>query len=173
MALKLKDRIDLLVDKMGELIKGIKADIGHTSALETAEKGSVVGAVNELKTRIDNANAGGSAAIDDASAASGTTVYSSQKTVQLVESAKSAVKTEIKAEILGGADAAYDTLKEIGDYIKEDKSGAAAMAEQIGKRLRIDEMQNLTPEQKAAVETTLNLGDTDADFVARFERALQ
>ena len=52
-------------------------------------------------------------------------------------------------------------------------TGAAAMAEQIGKRLRVDEAQQLTTTQKTAVEQTLNLGDTATDFVAAFNQALK
>lgn len=171
--MKLSERINQFIDKVGEVLKGIKGDIGHKSALQTEHKDSLVGAVNELKTRMDNAASGGNAAINDNAPASESTVYSSQKTQQLIDAAKNDVKQEVKTEILDGAEEAYDTLKEVGNYIKEDKSGAAAMAEQIGKRLRIDESQELSPEQKTAVETTLNLGDTDTDFVARFEQALQ
>lgn len=167
--MKLTERINQLVDKIGTILKEIKADIGHKSALKTTDKESVVGAVNELKDRIDAVGAGGNAAIDDTSPASAATVYSSQKTEQLI----AAVKTEVRSEILDGAEAAYDTLKEVGEHIKQDKSGAAAMAQQIAARLRIDEAQILTPEQKTAVESTLNLGNTDADFVARFEQALK
>ncbi|WP_438942662.1 hypothetical protein, partial [Pseudomonas amygdali] len=72
-----------------------------------------------------------------------------------------------------GADAAYDTFKEVAEYIAADKTGAAAMAEQIGKRLRVDEAQQLTTTQKTAVEQTLNLGDTATDFVAAFNQALK
>ncbi|MFV2030497.1 hypothetical protein [Neisseria sp. S1] len=171
--MKLIERINLFIDKVGEVLKAIKGDIGHKSALQTDQKGSLVEAVNELKTRIDSAASGGSVAINDAAPASESTVYSSQKTEQLINSAKNQAKQEVKAEILDGAEEAYDTLKEVGAYIAEDKSGAAAMAEQIGKRLRIDEIQSLSPEQKLAVETTLNLGDTNTDFVARFEQALK
>ncbi|MCS4534230.1 hypothetical protein [Neisseria montereyensis] len=171
--MKLIERINLFIDKTGVVLKGIKGDIGRKSALETDHKDSLVGAVNELKTRIDGSATGGNAGIDDESAASASTVYSSQKTKQLIDEAKAEVTQTVKSEILDGAEEAYDTLKEVGAYITQDKSGAAAMAEQIGKRLRIDESQVLTPEQKAAVEATLNLGDTDTDFVARFEEALK
>jgi len=61
----------------------------------------------------------------------------------------------------------------VAEYIAADKTGAAAMAEQIGKRLRVDEAQQLTTTQKAAVEQTLNLGDTATDFVAAFNQALK
>lgn len=37
-----------------------------------------------------------------------------------------------KDELIGGAPATYDTLKEIADYIAEDKDGAAAMTASIG-----------------------------------------
>ncbi|ATD64122.1 hypothetical protein ACFPVS_08925 [Neisseria weixii] len=166
--MKLIDRINQFIDAAGAAIKGIRTDIGQKTNLQTSDKNSLVGAINELKSMVDNNQAGG-ALIDDVSAASATTVYSSQKTEQLI----AAEGQNIRNQILDGADTAYDTLKEIGDYIKEDKSGAATMAEQIGKRLRIDEAQELTAEQKNAVETTLNLGDTDTDFAARFKAALK
>ncbi|RPD86229.1 hypothetical protein EGK75_07570 [Neisseria weixii] len=167
--MKLIDRINQFIDAAGAAIKGIRADVGQKTNLQTTDKNSLVGAINELKGMVDSNQAAGGALIDDVSAASATTVYSSQKTEQLI----AAEGQNIRNQILDGADTAYDTLKEIGDYIKEDKSGAATMAEQIGKRLRIDEAQELTPEQKTAVETTLNLGDTDTDFAARFKAALK
>ena len=64
-------------------------------------------------------------------------------------------------------------LSEVAKYIEQDKTGATALSEAVAKRLRIDESQVLTQAQKTAVETTLNLGDTDTDFVAKFNQALR
>ena len=135
--------------------------------LQTTERGSVVGAVNELKTRIDNIGSGNSGAAIDDTAPAADKAYSSQKVNSLIDAAK----TSVKSEILDGADAAFDTLSEVAKYIEQDKTGAAALSEAVAKRLRIDESQVLT--QKTALETTLNLGDTDTDFVAKFNQALQ
>lgn len=165
----LRQHIDALVDAIGAKFKEVIGKIGSTDMLQTTERGSVVGAVNELKTRIDNIGSGnGGAAIDD-TAPSADKTYSSQKVDSLIDAAK----TSVKSEILDGADAAYDTLSEVAKYIEQDKTGAAALSEAVAKRLRIDEAQVLTLPQKTAVETTLNLGDTDTDFVAKFNQALQ
>ena len=124
---------------------------------------------NELKTRIDNIGSGNSGAAIDDTAPAADKAYSSQKVDSLIDAAKTAVKSEI----LDGADAAYDTLAEVAKYIEQDKTGATALSEAVAKRLRIDESQVLTQAQKTAVETTLNLGDTDTDFVAKLNQALQ
>lgn len=165
----LRQRIDALVDAIGAKFKEIIKSIGSIDSLQTTERGSVVGAVNELKTRIDGLGGGGSgAAIDDTTPAADKT-YSSQKVNSLINDAKESVKSEI----LGGVDSTYDTLKEVADYIEQDKTGASAMARSIANRLRIDESQVLSSSQKQVVEETLNLGDTNADFVAKFEAALK
>lgn len=158
------ERINLLVDEVGKALKAMRTDIGQKSALKTGEKANLVAAINELA---DRPTGNGGAVVNDSQAA-GDTVYSSEKTEALI----AAAKQEISAEIIGGAGAAYDTLKEVADYIETDKTGAAKMAEQIGKRLRTDEAQVLSHEQKTAVETTLNLGNTDTDFAARFKGVL-
>lgn len=165
----LRQRIDALVDAIGAEFKKVISKIGSTDMLQTTERGSVVGAVNELKTRIDNIGSGNSGAAIDDTAPAADKAYSSQKVDSLIHAAKTAVKSEI----LDGADAAYDTLAEVSKYIEQDKTGATALSEAVAKRLRIDESQVLTQAQKTAVETTLNLGDTDTDFVAKFNQALQ
>lgn len=165
----LRQRIDALVDAIGAEFKKVIGKIGSTDMLQTTERGSVVGAVNELKNRIDNIGSGNSGAAIDDTAPGADKTYSSQKVDSLIDAAKTAVKSEI----LDGADAAYDTLSEVAKYIEQDKTGAAALSEAVAKRLRIDETQVLTQSQKTAVETTLNLGDTDTDFVAKFNQALQ
>lgn len=85
-----------------------------------------------------------------------------------VETIANRVAEEKVNRLIGGAPATFDTLKEIADYIESDKSGASAMAESINKRLRIDEVQTLTQEQKEHVLTTLGL-NTDVDLVAEYK----
>ena len=165
----LRQRIDELADAIGAELKKVIVKIGSIDMLQTTERGSVVGAVNELKKRIDNIGSGNSGAAIDDTAPAADKAYSSQK----VDSLIIAAKTAVKSEILDGADAAYDTLQEVAKYIEQDKTGATALSEAVAKRLRIDESQVLTQAQKTAVETTLNLGDTDTDFVAKFNQALQ
>lgn len=165
----LRQRIEALIDAIGAKFKEMARNTGSADNLQTSEKGSIVGAVNELKVRIDGLSvSAGGAAIDDSASTTDKT-YSSQKINELISSST----TSIKSEILGGVDTSFDTLKEIAAYIEQDKTGATSMAEAISKRLRIDESQTLSSAQKSAVEATLNLGDTDADFVAKFEAALK
>ena len=69
-------------------------------------------------------------------------------------------------------DAALDTFKELSEAMKSDQTALAAMAIQIGNRLKVDEVHNLTSQQLTNVYTSLNLGDPDTDFVALFEAEL-
>ena len=160
----LKENLELFATKVGTTIKGIKTTIGETSTLKTTDK-TVVGSANELFEKIktiETAQASSSSINDTTS--STTSAYSSHKTEQLIAQAK--------ADIMNGATSAMDTFKEVEDAINSNKSVATGLVDAVGKRLRIDEAQILTPTQKTAVEKTLNLGDTSTDFAAVFERAL-
>ena len=160
-------RISLLTDAIAQQFKNIKTNIGATSQLKTDNKSSVVNAVNELHDNVETVkrSVASSSSISDTSAST-TSTYSSQKINDLIAATKS--------EILGVGNIAqeFDTIKELADYVSQDKSGATAMAEAITKRLKIDETMTLTSEQKQAVEQTLNLGDTNTDFVDQFTKAL-
>ena len=74
------------------------------------------------------------------------------------------------AKVVGGAPATFDTLKEIADYIEQDKTGASAMATSINNRLRIDEQQTLSEQEQANVLGALGLSDTD--FVTVYNTAV-
>ena len=74
------------------------------------------------------------------------------------------------AKVVGGAPETFNTLKEISDYIEQDKTGASAMAESINKRLRIDEQQTLSEQEQANVLGSLGL--TDVDFVTVYNTAV-
>ena len=76
--------------------------------------------------------------------ASGTSVYSSTK----VDSQITAAKNAVKNELLGGAGAAYDTLKELGDLIADNKSAIDSLEAIAAGHVRYDEAQSLTDEQK-------------------------
>lgn len=78
--------------------------------------------------------------------------------------------SEEVAKVVGGAPEAFDTLKEISTYIESDKTGAAAMASSINNRLRFDESQTLSEEQKNNVLNSLGL--SDVDFVGIYQQGL-
>lgn len=114
--------------------------------------------LTSVESRIESLNI-----INDESS-SGSTVYSSNKVSTLI--------TQVKEELLGGASEAYNTLKEIEEYITTDKSGASAMTLALSQRLKINEVHILSPEELSNIQESLKLGNTDTDFVAVFNRAL-
>lgn len=73
-------------------------------------------------------------------------------------------------KVVDGAPDAFNTLKEISDYIEQDKTGASAMATSINNRLRFDEQQPLTEAQQTNVLNSLGL--TDTDFVSAYNTAV-
>lgn len=78
--------------------------------------------------------------------------------------------SEEVAKVVGGAPETFDTLKEIATYIESDKAGASAMANSINNRLRFDEQQTLSDEQKNNVLNSLGL--SDVDFVSVYQQGL-
>lgn len=72
---------------------------------------------------------------------------------------------QIKAEILGGASAAFDTLKELEDAIHAGNT-AGALAEAVNVRLRYDETQALSDEQINNVLNSLKIEYSSVDFAS-------
>ena len=125
--------------------------------------------VNRIKGRILALESAPAPTVDDGTIA--------RKVNESVDSLKNQIPTlmapTINAEIakvVGGAPTAYDTLKEISDYIESDKSGASAIATSINNRLRFDEVQHLTEQQQQNVLDSLGLNDVD--FVSIYEKEL-
>ena len=110
-----------------------------------------------------------SAVIDDAHVAT-TTTYSSNKIVSLLDA--------LKTEILGGADAAYDTLVEIQQLLQNGTSGLDALLAAVNNRVRFDAAQSLTVAEQLQARSNIgavaasDVGNTDTDFVAVFVGAL-
>ena len=73
-------------------------------------------------------------------------------------------------KVVDGAPDTFNTLKEIADYIEQDKTGASAMTTSINNRLRFDEQQSLTEAQQTNVLNSLGL--TDTDLVAAYNTAV-
>lgn len=69
----------------------------------------------------------------------------------------------LKAEILGGAGDAFDTLKELQDAI-ESGGTASALADAVNKRVRFDEVMTLTDEQIGNVLNSLKIEYSSVDF---------
>ena len=140
------------------LVNGNTTDL---SSLTTTQKTSLVAAINELKTAIDNS--GSSITISD-STSSTTEVWSSSKVSSAIAQAKS--------DLVNGAGAALDTLSELAAALGNDASFASTVTTALGYRLRFDAAQALTTGQKTQACANLGIGEPDADFVTIFNSGL-
>ena len=162
--MSLATRIESLVIRVAQEFNDVRAKAGNLANLTTTDKSNLVAAINELKAAVVS-----SAVIDDAHVAA-TTTYSSNKIVSLLDA--------LKTEILGGADAAYDTLVEIQQLLQNGTSGLDALLAAVNNRVRFDAAQTLTAPEQAQARSNIgavaasDVGNTDTDFVAVFEGAL-
>ncbi|MCB0241906.1 MAG: hypothetical protein KDI12_00755 [Anaerolineae bacterium] len=162
--MSLATRIESLVIRVAQEFNDVRAKAGNLANLTTTDKSSLVAAINELKAAVVS-----SAVIDDAQIAAATT-YSSTKIVTLLDA--------LKADILGGADAAYDTLVEIQQLLQNGTSGLDALLAAVNNRVRFDGVQSLTVVEQLQARSNIgavaasDVGNTDTDFVAVFEGAL-
>ena len=162
--MSLATRIESLVIRVAQEFNDVRAKAGNLANLTTTDKSNLVAAINELKAAVVS-----SAVIDDAHVAA-TTTYSSNKIVSLLDA--------LKTEILGGADAAYDTLVEIQQLLQNGTSGLDALLAAVNNRVRFDAAQTLTAPEQAQARSNIgavaatDVGNTDTDFVAVFVGAL-
>ena len=143
--MKLVERITLVVKEIGKDIKGLK---GRVLTLETNSTGNTVDetvVTNKVTEQINVLKA------------------------ELPTLVTPTITAEIN-KVVDGAPDTFNTLKEISDYIEQDKTGASAMTTSINNRLRFDEQQSLTEAQQTNVLNSLGL--TDTDLVAVYNTAL-
>lgn len=166
--MSLQVRIESLVLRLAAEFKTIYGQIGTLADLSTTDKTNLVSAINELRTQIESV--AGTTLIDDANAAATSTTFSASKITGLLDA--------LKADLLGGADATFDTLKELQDAILNDQTGIAALLAAVDARVRFDAAQSLTAEEQAQARQNIGalaadaVGDPETDFVAIFETAL-
>lgn len=170
-----QQELSLFAGEVGKDVKSIMtlltgaANIVNLAGLKTDTKANLVAALNEVFDIAKAASGSGGAPIDDAASSTSKT-YSSSK-IESVSSAKAAalisdgttastttwsslkinnaigvVATQVQT-ILAGSSSAYDTFKEVSDYIASDTSGAAAMLASIQNRLQVDADQTFTSAQ--------------------------
>ncbi len=162
--MSLATRIESLVIRVAQEFNDVRAKAGNLANLTTTDKSNLVAAINELQAAVVS-----SAVIDDAHIAA-TTTYSSNKIVSLLDA--------LKTEILGGADAAYDTLVEIQQLLQNGTSGLDALLSAVNNRVRFDAAQSLTVAEQLQARSNIgavaasDVGNTDTDFVAVFVGAL-
>jgi len=162
--MSLATRIESLVIRVAQEFNDVRAKAGNLANLTTTDKSNLVAAINELKAAVVS-----SSEIDDANIAISST-YSSSKIVTLLDA--------LKSEILGGADAAYDTLLEIQQLLQNGTSGLDALLAAVNNRVRFDAAQSLTVAEQLQARSNIgavaasDVGNTDTDFVAVFVGAL-
>lgn len=162
--MSLATRIESLVIRVAQEFNDVRAKAGNLANLTTTDKSNLVAAINELQAAV-----AASSAIDDAQISTSTT-YSSSKIVTLLDA--------LKAEILGGADDAYDTLLEIQQLLQNSTSGLDALLAAVNNRVRFDAAQSLTVAEQLQARSNIgavaasDVGNTDTDFVAVFVGAL-
>jgi len=165
--MSLQTQIQSLVIRLSDEFKAVHAKIGNLGTLSTTDRSSLTAAINELKSTI--ASGGSGAGIDD-SQVSTTTTWSSDAILTRLDT--------LKNEILGGADAAYDTLLEIQQALTGNTGAVDALLAAVNVRVRYDEAQTLTLFEQTQACTNIgaarvdDLGDITVDFVAIFEAAL-
>ena len=166
--MSLQTRVESLVLRLAAEFKTIYAQVGTLANLSTTDKTNLVSSINELRSQITTL--AGITIIDDANSAAIATTFSASKITTLLDA--------LKADLLGGADAAFDTLKELQTAILSDESGITALLTAVDKRVRFDAAQALTaPEQEQARQnigaiSAVAIGNPDTDFVVAFEAAL-
>lgn len=102
--------------------------IGLLSTLTTNEKGSIVGAINELKQSI-TALSSSSAGINDRATGDSSTL-SAKKILELLTQAKA----DVKNELLGGqVEESIDTIKELGEMLKNIQTGEDGLNKLVQK----------------------------------------
>lgn len=175
----LNTRLQDLAQRAGTENKALRAlingNLTDLSSMSTTTKTSLVAAINEIMGRLADIQAAAGAAINDGSDSSSTQTWSINKITSQINTTAATVK----AEILGGAGPAYDTLQELKDLLDNTDSDIATFTTALGNRVRVDTAaQGLSEVQKTNARTNIGaqaaseIGNTDQNLVAIFEAAL-
>ena len=178
MSLELK--IAALITAVGGDVKALTTKIGDTTSLTTTAKANLVAAINEVQAAVATLQADGTTINDTAGNGDTTVTWSADKIHDEIVARVQAAKNDL----LGGAGAALDTLKELADALNNDATYATNIAAMLTKRLAVDAVQTFTNTEKiqgrqnigAAADTELqqlktDLGNVDADLVALYNTA--
>jgi hypothetical protein len=178
--MSLEVKIAALITAVGGDVKSLTNKIGDLTGLTTTQKATLVGAINEVKTAVTTLQAGSTAINDTAGNGDVNVTWSANKIHDEIVAAAAALKNDI----LGGAGAALDTLKELADALAGDANYATTIAAKLAKVVAVDVIQTFTNAEKiqaranigAAAATDLaqlqtDLGNVDADLVALYSAA--
>lgn len=155
---EVKDLVAANVDSLNGHATRLTAVEGKAAANETA----IAGVTTRVTTAEDKIAANESAIaaiksavasatnIDDVNVSTATT-YSSSKITSEITAAKAAVK----ADLLGGAGEAYDTLKELADLIQTNEDAIDALEALAAGHVKYDGAQTITLEQQAQARANI------------------
>ncbi|MTD33670.1 hypothetical protein [Paludibacterium denitrificans] len=155
--MSLDTKLTLLARALGTDVKSLTAAVGNPAALTTTAKNSLVAAINEVQAALQSTTV-----INDTSAST-TSTYSSSKMTDLL--------AQLKSDILGGASAAYDTLKEIETKLGSDDTALANLLSAVGNRVSFADAQSLTAAQQLQACQNIGIGDPTVDLVAAYNAA--
>lgn len=157
--MSLETQIISLVNAIGADIKALRLADGDLSTLTTTNKGSLVAALNELKTLVGS----GGVTINDASTSSTTQTWSAAKSTAAIATAIS--------NLVAGAGSTLDTLNELATALGNDPAFATTIATALGNRVRYDAAQTLTAPQQAQACANIGVGDPAHNFVTDYTAA--
>lgn len=152
------EKLIAVFQAIGVDIKALEVAQGSLSSLTTADKTNLVAALNEINGLIAQSGA----EINDASSSTDT-VYSSSKVEASINAAISAV--------VDGSPAAFDTLKEIADYIDSDQDAMGTLTTALNNRVKFSEPQTLTVAQQLQACENIGVGDPSRDLLADYTAA--
>ena len=184
MSNKLENRLNALAVRVANEFINSYGQIGSLSALNSTNKGSLVGAINEALAKIPEGLLFASNNLSDVTDVSAARTSLSVFSQSEVSAAIAAVtlgslgglnQAEVDARvatIVGTAPAALDTLQEIATALGEDPNFAATITAALGNKLDYSKEQVLTDAQELQVCVNAGVGNPDVDLVASFETAL-
>lgn len=147
-----------LAQAIGADIKSLNTSQGALSNLSTADKTSLVNALNEVRSQLGS----GGVTIDDETPST-TTTYSSSRLEQAI--------TNTITDLIDGAPEAFDTLKELADYVASDETAMSALTASVNNRVRYDSPQALTAPQQLQACENIGVGDPTTNFVTSYTTA--
>lgn len=169
-------------NKVQSLIDDIHAILGTLTESGYADVGDGLKTLKNKVDALEQKTVDLTALIKDTETET-TSVWSSTKTNAAITAAVGTAKSEltdmiiadvakVKSDILGaGVPETLDTLAEIADKLNGDASLVANMSVAINNRVRFDEDQVLTSEEKTRACTNIGIGEPDTDFVAIYNTA--
>ena len=154
--MSLQTRIEQLAAAIATDIRALQVGQGNLQNLTTAEKSSLVGALNELKSGLEEVIISGGGVDDSAGPDSTTASWSASKITATINAAITA--------LINSAPAALDTLGEIATAINDGTSGLGALMTAVGHKVDYNSPQTLTSTHQAQACANIGIGDPETDF---------